>query len=516
MNTVNIIIRHNRKHPAAIFVLLMSLIENKYVETSYHIWVLAEHDEEIVSPLLELQREKIRIDLLQKRNLLELSIDKAILLQWNTIVTDDLSSLYEINLEENAIGAVSNVPEHIYLIPESAEKYSDAVLLLDCRKYDIWKKIKKLSDKNIKELPISCNLAYDSLLINKKNYKVETLQSAIQTKNANLKELREKALVLRYEEPYSPENFFDHPYAEMWQKYLYDSGFDLSLLPDRCSSIETLGMPPQADKKMIPVSFFLKKEEFSIAVSLIQSLEEMLQPGRPLDIRILYRILSEAQKQTLLQMQSEKIRIVLYNMERAIEFDHDLLIQLPQIFSRYKKVVWLNVRVSGITNLEKIYDCDVANLYFRTANENLSSTAAMLINLEKWIQEDVSGHIRNSEKMGNDFTNSLSMVCKKAIGKFPDECGRCVITEGYIEEEREEEAVKDVIEKLTAAEMKNTDLSMEVENLRRQIDSLQQQNNILNQERGQFLYELLETRKSFTYKVGRFITFIPRHLRSRK
>ena len=69
---------------------------------------------------------------------------------------------------------------------------------------------------------------------------------------------------------------------------------------------------------------------------------------------------------------------------------------------------------------------------------------------------------------------------------------------------------------MKAAEKQNANLSVEMENLRNEIEVLRRQNEVLNQERGQFLYELLETRKSITYKVGRFITFLPRKLRNRK
>ena len=84
------------------------------------------------------------------------------------------------------------------------------------------------------------------------------------------------------------------------------------------------------------------------------------------------------------------------------------------------------------------------------------------------------------------------------------------------DKEKEEEKVKDIIERLEVAERQNAELSIEMDNLRKQIEDLRQQNEVLNQERGQFLYELLETRKSFTYKVGRFITFLPRKLRSKR
>ena len=76
--------------------------------------------------------------------------------------------------------------------------------------------------------------------------------------------------------------------------------------------------------------------------------------------------------------------------------------------------------------------------------------------------------------------------------------------------------MKEVMEKIENLEKQNADLTAEKNTLKQQNEQLKKQNELLDRQKGQFLYELLETRKSFTYKVGRFITFIPRHLRGGK
>lgn len=520
MGTVNIIIQHNQNHPAATYVLLKSLIETRYVETNYHIWISTGCDHGERTELLRLQPEKIQIEIVTEEELKKLPVKKAIVLQWNTIVVDDLSFLYEMDLGDKVIGAAANIPEHIYRIPESASKFNDAVILLDCTTPDYWQKVQDLPSRAVKELPVFCNLAYDLLLINRKLYKTEVLQNATRMEKVELKELRKKALVLRYEETYSPEQYFDHPYADLWLKYLYD--FKYQKTGGLISSTETLGTVPEVDGQMIPISFFLKNEEISYADQLIQTLENNSSVEEKLDIRILYTVLSEKNKKTLLQMKSEKTKIVLYNVERALmdaPFGNPLTL-LPKIFANYQKAIWINVRIVEIGNLADLYNCSMGEIYFRAAvsrnEENFESipdTSLMLINMKKWIQDHVTEAISNEEETEKDFSEALYAVCKRAIGKLPDEFQQVKMS---ADKEKEEEKVKDIIERLEVAERQNADLSIEMDNLRKQIEDLRQQNEVLNQERGQFLYELLETRKSFTYKVGRFITFLPRKLRSKR
>lgn len=518
MNAVNIIIWHNQDHPAATYVLLKSLIETRHVETNYHIWISTGCDQGQCTELLKLQREKIRIEIVTEEELKKLPVEKAIILQWNTIVVDDLSCLYEMDLGDKVIGAAANIPEHIYRIPESASKYNDAVILLNCTIQDCWQKAQNMPGRNVKELPVFCNLAYDLLLINRKLYKAEALQNAIRMEKVELKELRKKALVLRYEETYSPEQYFDHPYADLWLKYLYD--FKTKMTEGFISSTETLGTVPEVDGQMIPISFFLKNEEISYAVKLIRTLKKNCSVEEKLDVRILYTVLSEKNKKTLLQMDSEKTKIVLYNVERALMYEpyRNPLPLLPKIFADYQKVIWTNVRIVEIGNMADLYKCSMENIYIRAAVkwnegnfESTLDTSIMLINTKKWIQDNVTESISSKEAIEKDFSKVLYTVCRSSVGKLSER-----FQQGKLLAEKKEEKVRDIIERLKAAEKQNANLSVEMENLRNEIEVLRRQNEVLNQERGQFLYELLETRKSITYKVGRFITFLPRKLRNRK
>ena len=76
-------------------------------------------------------------------------------------------------------------------------------------------------------------------------------------------------------------------------------------------------------------------------------------------------------------------------------------------------------------------------------------------------------------------------------------------------ENREGDNVKEVLEKIQKLEETNA-------RLRERNKELTAENGTLSEERERFLYEILEIRKSVTYRIGRLITFIPRKLRGKK
>lgn len=65
------------------------------------------------------------------------------------------------------------------------------------------------------------------------------------------------------------------------------------------------------------------------------------------------------------------------------------------------------------------------------------------------------------------------------------------------------------ISKLDELEKKTQDLQIQIQQLEQELNQERQYSN-------QYLYELTETRKSFTYKIGRMITWLPRKIRSNK
>lgn len=575
MNTVNIVMKYNKEHIAATYALLASIIENKDEESIYRIWINIEDMASSKESLRDMQSDTVHIELFTDNKILSRSIKKAIYLQWNTIVQGDLTDLYQIDMDDKAMAAAPNIPDSISYIPVSAEKYDNSVMLIDFSK----------KGDSVKELPIYYNMAYDQMIQNPEGYDKEKLKEFAGLEKPDMNKLRAKAVILRYSESFSPENYFDHPYSEQWTRYLAMSKYDMAEIENRKAYQGTLGESEEYHDmtNTIPVCFYIENDETAYAVALINSIKEKLRDDRKLDIRILHHAVSEEHKRMLLLMKSDKVSISLHDVKP--DRREQALLLVPQLFNNCTKVIWLNSKMICCDDIAKLFDKDISDEYFcetegsinlKKADEvsiademYLENTvypdlAVVLINVQNWITADIIGKIRYMIKTKREFQKAVYAVCKNHIGRISNEwnyseskmngqiyLSRCSIynyTKGvspwlsedghmagdiwkYLQahpeyeklkdeilkkESGEDEDVKEVMAKIEQLEKQNADLTVEKNTLKQQNEQLKKQNELLDQEKGQFLYELLETRKSFTYKVGRFITFIPRHLRGGK
>ncbi len=576
MKVVNIVIKYNKKHVAATHALLGSIVENKNRESKYCIWINVKEMDPAQEALKTLQSDTVHIGLFTDDIELRSFIQKAIYLEWNTIVQGDLSDLYELDMKGNAIAETPNIPDVISYIPVSAEKYDRAVKLVD---FSI-----KAEEPSVMELPVYYNMAYDQILQYPESYDKEKLREMSGLEKLDMNKLKKKAVILRYSEDYSPEQYFDHPYTEQWTKYLSRSKYDMTELESRKSYQETLGnqITKKDAKNRAHVSFYFENNETAYAVALINSISANLREDRKLDFRILHHAVSEENKRILLQMNSDKVSIVLHDTE--LDKRERAVLLVPQIFPDCEKVIWLNCKMLCYGDISELFDLDISNKYLYATegkfdlekvdevsiadeicleNTVYPDIAVILLNVQKWISEEIAAKIRYVLKNKRDWQKAVYTVCKSYIGRISYEwnysenakddhiyLNQCSIynyidgmspwlnKDGNISEdmcqylqlhpeyeklkdeilkcESGEEDVKEVMEKIERLEKQNADLVAEKNALKQQNELLQKQNEILDQEKEQFLYELLETRKSFTYKVGRFITFIPRHLRGEK
>lgn len=576
MKEVNIVIKYNKAHIAATYALLASVIANKNKESKYRIWInIAEMDSDEFT-LRTLQNNSVHVELFTDNNILRRSLKRVICLQWNTIVQGDLSDLYEFDMKGNAVAETLNIPDVISNIPVSAEKHNSAVKLVDFSS--------KADNQSVMELPIYYNMAYDQILQYPEIYDKEELKEITGLEKLDMNKLKKKAVILRYAEDYSPEQYFDHPYAEQWTKYLFRSNYDMTEMENRMAYQETLGNLMKRDEmKRIPVSFYLENNETAYAVALINSIASNLSEDRKLDIRILHHGVSEEHKRMLQQMNSDKINIVLHDV-KVDKREHAVLL-VPQIFYNCEKVIWLNSKMICYGDISDLFEQEISNDYLCATEGKVNlkkaddaiiadeiclentvypDMAVVLINVQKWIADDIVVKVRYMLKSKRNFQKAVYTVCKNHIDRIShrwnysengkdahtylnqcsiynyingmspwlnkeeniseDMCRYLLLHSEYEKlreeilkyESGEEEDVKEVMEKIEKLEKQNADLTAEKNALKQKNELLQKQNEMLDQQKEQFLYELLETRKSFTYKVGRFITFVPRHLRGDK
>lgn len=537
MNEANIIIESSREHLACVYALTASVVFQKSDDSFYRIMICAENGQEtFLKDLLTLQNEQTEIVLLPKKKPLNYE-GKVLYLNWNTLAAGDLTDLMTVELEDCCAAAVKDRPN-----PETGfgkrERYDESVIVTYLAKEDSLSGVKDRLGGKIKELP-----EFYSLEISEERY------------GSAMEYARSRAVIFRLSPENLPEQYFDHPLSELWMKYykLSPRG-DIALR--RKTYTESSGSPPgYADKSCIPIVIPLRDEETEYAAALLESIEGNTE--RALDVMILYRKLSERSRRRLLEVPLGKMYLSLfciqdYSKEGGYRFPELWAVQAA---ADYRRAVCLAPKAICCCDIGQLYDMETDGIYIRAAgravetenederiaaetallnHETCIDTNVMLLNIDAWIQEGVSDRIRGFIKTGNRFSGSMQKACAGKVGQLSN----CWNYRGDMDEKspdkkiftgehryRNERYIYQIDEKKHAVAGKGKEETMKellgkVQDLEKErkehldrIAYLEKQNEILRGEKEQFLYELLETRKSITYKIGRFMTFIPRKIR---
>mgnify|MGYP003305913576 CR=1 FL=1 len=523
MEKINIAIVCEEKHKASIYTLVASIIINKNRNSRYCIYIITNGTEkEHCSKLLEYQEQLVEIFLYEKPIEELKGIGKLIYLQWNTIVLGDLSKLYEVELEGKPLAAVPNVPERAYIIPSSIEEYNTSVLFIDTEKM-------ALSSKEYKELPLVYNYGYEEFINNR-----EKIGKQSPIGQDEYDRIKDCALIVRMDKEYPPEIYFDAPLSELWMKY-YRMSLCKEIHLDRKAFLETIGFVSVKKENAIPILLFVEDKSVAYSIAFLFSLEKHNVSYRNFDIRFVYHQLSKQYKELLLSLISTNLSVVLYQIKRGYTKESFSLLA-PLIFSEYSNVFCSQAETICMDDIGKYYDCSMEHSWMQAEQigEIEFDVTRCCINIEEWYNNGVGTII---QKMLNDKNYSsysinkiFSMACwrntkvMKNIWITPQNTIFASLVENYLSEgklgeqlkqelllyeKKEEEDVREVLEKLQQLENDN-------ENLKRRMEELEQENKNFKRERDQFLFEILEIRKSITYKIGRIITFLPRKLRKNK
>lgn len=590
MNAVKIVIENNEAHKLSVGALLASIIKNKYQESTYQIYLYGSGL--VLSDIhLDIKSSNVSITVLSKDD--EISqLGKVIYLNWNVLVKGDLTDLYRTDLEDYSVAAALNLPAQICLIPSSMEVYDTSVLVADLQKTgDIAGAIAE-TRKRVKELSPFYNLGYTELVSDAGKYQMDDLESKLGIKLNSLQSLADQAVVLRADMEHLPEKYFDTPMSAIWLAY-YKAAFanTNTLLREACA--ETVGkLKVNITNKTIGIAIPVQDETVMFAVALLHSFRENSKE-RIFDIRIFYRNLSEKHKKMLMALRSERMSIVLYKvqLDTRIPEENQWLTLIPQAFSSYQKVLFMDPSRICIENIGDLYDYPMEDCYLRgternfpinnknykgwaeqliVGNEIFLDTSLLIINTELWLQDGISERIAallQVSKNGKEpFLSALYKVCSGKIGKIPCdwnyyesttdagnanqaaplhprlyrehycmyhfaglqdlcdptkqkavECLWKYLSMSPFYEELREESIKyaeetntmsDLMGRIEALEQMNKDAND-------QLNQLRVENENLIEEKNRYLFELLETRRSVTYKLGRLITFLPRKLMHR-
>ena len=590
MNTVKIIIENNEEHKPSVGALLASIIKNKYQESTYQIYLYG-------SGLMpsdihwDMESSNVLISALSKGDDLS-QLGKVIYLNWNVIVTGDLTDLYRTDLGDYSVAAALNLPAQICLIPSSTEVYNTSVLVADLQKTGNIAGAIAETRKRVKELSPFYNLGYTELMSDIGKYQLDDLESKLGSKVNTLQSLADQAVVLRADMEHLPEKYFDTPMSAIWLAY-YKMAFADAKTLLREAYTETIGKLKLNDNnEAVAIAIPVQDETVMFAVALLHSFLENSK-SRIFDIRIFYRNLSEKHKKMLLAPRCERMSVVLYKVQLDTQMaeESQWLALIPQAFSSYQKVLFMDPKRICMEDIGDLYDYPMEGYYLRgtergllvndenykgwaerlvISNEFFLDTSLLMVNTELWLQDAVSDRIaailQVSKKEKDPFLSALYKVCGGKIEPIPydwnyhentadvenagqgaplhprlyrshycmyhfsgaQELGNPAIQEPieslwkYLSmspfyEELREESIKyaeetntmsDLMGRIEALEKMNKDAND-------QLNQLRVENENLIEEKNRYLFELLETRKSVTYKMGRMITFLPRKLMNR-
>ncbi len=523
MKKINIAIACEENHKASIYTLITSIIMNKNRNSKYCIYIITNGTKkEHWSKLLEYQEETVELFLYEKPIQELKGIGKLIYLQWNTLVLGDLSKLYEIELEGKPLAAVPNVPESVYIIPSSIEEYNGSVLLVDTEKIE-------LSLKEYKELSIVYNYGYEEFINNR-----EKIGKQSPIGQDEYDRIKDCALIVRMDKEYPPEIYFDAPLSELWMQY-YRMSLCKEIHLDRKAFLETIGVVSVKKENTIPILLFVEDKSVAYSIAFLFSLQKHNVSHRNFDVRFVYHQLSQQHKELLLSLISTNLSVVLYQIKREYTKDSFSLLA-PSIFLEYSSVLCCQEKTICIDDIGTCYECSMEDIWMQAEQigEIEFDVTRSFINVEEWYRNGVGTAIQgmlNDKNYSCYSVNQIfSMACWKNtkamehIWVTPKNTIFASLVENYLSEEKlgeqlkqelllyekkEEEDVREVLEKLQQLENDN-------ENLKRRMEELEQENKSLKKERDQFLFEILEIRKSITYKIGRIITFLPRKLRKNR
>lgn len=529
MAKINVAVECNTEHRASVYALVTSIVTNKREKSRYCIYMLLEgSDKSNWEEILSFAGETVEIIFVDKSVNELTGLGKLILLKWNTLVMGDLSELYSMELEGKSFAATANIPCKEYVIPDCTEEYNPSVLVLDTDKLQ--------NTVEYKQMSVFYNYGYGEAV-----------------------GMGDYALILHADCNISPEKYFDSPLAQVWIKYYKSSPIGKEILK-REAYAETIGETGEKNEQSIPVLLCVEDSNVVHAIVLISSIEEKLAKDRTLDVRLVYHQLSLEHKKMLMELSSQRVNIVLYNIQKYLLNKKRTCKEIlaSSVFTDYDKAICLDTKIVVEDDISKIYDLNIEDYFIRAIHEKCLTeenssltgvgefaTSVTMINVNRWIANDINeqvqklldsaGYKKYSEK------DILNMICMKQRAFICDQfeiytCNEkeeqyLELVETYISnspwreklakdkmfyETREDENVKEVLVEIQKLKADNKQLQKANGKLKAENAKLSKQNERLYAERERFLYEILEIRKSVTYKIGRAFTLIPRKLRGDK
>lgn len=340
------------------------------------------------------------------------NLDKILYLDGDIIVNCDISEIYDIDLKDNFVAAVRDLPQ-VLLEPQligadisGHDYFNSGVMLLNLskmRKENTYKKliqIKKerkddnLMDQNVfnvafKDKVCQLDLSYNVCYCNYKStkrLKYEKLKKFYKEDYSTLEKIQKKAKIIHYSSFFKPWVYYDTPLAEIWTKMYYlsplkeyplnrvsvdgetNKSYKKTQEKLRLKNIEDANLT----KKIIPIVLCPDHNYAKFASVTIQSIIENIK-SKNCEYRI-YIFHDEEfflrDKIILKNMSTEKVKIECLDVRNLINKE-DLYSRahyskqmfyrwlIPEVLPQYTKVIYIDCDMVLNEDIEKLYDITI-------------------------------------------------------------------------------------------------------------------------------------------------------------
>lgn len=422
-------------------------------------------------------------------------LDKILYLDGDVIVKDDLVSLFSFDISGYYAAAVRDLPQVLYKEQKiggdisGKDYFNSGVMLLNLKKMrenNIENQLIEtkrsytdfsLMDQNIfnivfknavLQLPLEYNACYVNLLESKTKYDIKQINEMYNRNYENILQLFLDIKIVHFSSKLKPWYFYDVPFADEWLFYYKKTAFsDIKIQRishtrrdvDMEKVKNTVNLASSETychfSRVIPVVFAGSEEYLYYAGTAIQSVYENSNPDYLYDISIFVdETVSEIIRNKLCSLKYNNIRINIYDVRNCLKgidlycvahYSKQMYYRwlIPEVLSKYDKVIYLDCDVIVNTDIAKLYDIDLKDNYVAAANNFLRknllnhiknrlcidageyyNSGVLLLNCKEWISRNLKNKCINClkyyVKLPCPDQDVLNVICSKRILKLED------------------------------------------------------------------------------------------------
>lgn len=314
---------------------------------------------------------------------------------------------------------------------------------------------------HVKQLPLKYNVLYINLARSQNHYTLERLNKTFNTSYTSLDDIRKDAQIIHFSSEDKPWKFFDIPMADYWIRYFEMSPLGRNKIVRE--SIKNKSKDERFNKKIIlseidnhiiPIVFACNESYAPYLATAISSIKEHASNRFLYSIYVLYDNISSDFHERLCSMACENIHIQLVDVSNMVlksdlysraHYSEEMYYRwlIPEIFSQYDKVLYLDCDLVVQKDIAELYKYDIGNKVigginnfsnFRTRDrverdlkvpiDQYINSGVLLINVNRFIKDNIKEKCFKLVDMKNELIcpdqDIINMVCRNNICYIDD------------------------------------------------------------------------------------------------